>query len=164
MSALKSLLRSVSIVAVVAAAGPANADAFKETISNGTMSLEIEQAYSDDGFSVPHVAINGARLRQFNEMQRLQLVHVTKIDNKEDVVVMHQWEGGVSCAGSLILFSLSEDGFYQSPQLGSCTENYQIELVDDEGLQVLDVITYSDDTKTVETGHWVYFGGNMIEK
>lgn len=164
MSAMKSLWCSVSVITALATAGLAHADAFKETVSNGTLSLEIEQAYSDDGFSTPHVAINGARLRQFNEKQNLQLVHATKLDGLEDVVVLHHWDGGVGCAGSLTLFSLSEDGFYQSPDLGSCTETYQIEVADDEGSQVLDIITYADEAKSVETGHWIFFDGNLIEK
>lgn len=164
MSAIKLLWCSVSVIGVLATAGAANADAFKETTSNGTMRLEIEQAYSDDGISNPHVTINGARLRQFTEKQKLQIVHAAKLDKLEDVVVLHHWDGGVGCAGSLTIFSLSEDGFYQSPDLGTCTETYQIDLTDDEGSQVLNITTYSDDAKTDTTGHWIYFDGNLIEK
>lgn len=155
-------LFSFILLAGVLPSSLAKASSFKHVVEFNGMSLTIEQAYSDDGDSMPNVSINGASLRQFSLKQKLTLVRKGKLVGADNFALIHHWDGGNGCSGSLTLFSLSMDGFYQSPNLGACTEVYEVKLIKDDGFDVIDIKTFQDDTKQNKTGHWQYFEGTLV--
>ncbi|MEM7215942.1 MAG: hypothetical protein AAF423_10405 [Pseudomonadota bacterium] len=161
---MKPLLYSTTFLSVLVASTFAHAESFKHVSKDSGNVLEIEQSYSEDGVSQPRVSINGAVLRDFSLKQKLTLVYSDKLDDAEEVTVIHHWDGGNACSGNLTVFSLSKDGFFQSSDLGNCTETYEAAVINDEGFKVLEIKTYQDETKETESGRWHYSDGFVAKR
>ena len=163
-----TLKRTLALIAgtigfAVAAAGTSKAEEFSFTAQNHGLTLKIDQAYDDDGVPKPKVSINGAVLRQFMFMQRLAVEFDHTSEDGNRVVAMHHWAGGNGCAGSLTLFSLSSDGFLQSEPVAECVENYSIAASQSEP-GAIEIVTYSDETKTEATGSWLFLEDQMVKQ
>ncbi|MEM7597019.1 MAG: hypothetical protein AAF382_04920 [Pseudomonadota bacterium] len=163
MRRITSFLPSAAVVMAFSAPA-AQADAFQHSVTKGGVTLEIEQAYSDAGVSQPSVRLNGAVLRAFSFKQTLTLAFSGTLAGAEEIAVLHHWDGGNGCAGNVTVFSLSEDGFYQSADLGNCTEGYDVSVTQEDGLDLLVIETYQTEAKAQKTGHWQYFDGTLVDR
>ena len=144
-------------------AASASADGFRHVMEQGDNKVLIEQAYSDDGAPRPVVSINGAVIRDFAFAQRLSLVLDAQM-NEEAIALVHHWQGGNGCSGELVLFSLSPEGFYRSPAFGGCTETYDSTIIQQDGLSMVEITTYTSGDRAEAIGTWRYHDGSLIKK
>lgn len=161
MKHLKLFSASAIFIAGLLAPATANSDELDYAVENNGNSLTVKQAYSEDGLPQPVVSINGAKLRAFAYAQKLSLAFTGKLDG-EDVAVVHMWEGGTECSGSLTVFSLSPEGVFLSPQIGGCAGAYEVSLAKNDGIDVVQITTFANEDKTGKTGDWTYFDGHLI--
>lgn len=139
-------------------------ETFQQSFKAHSLVLDVEQAYSEDGLSQPSVRINGAVLRSFSLMQRIDIVHNSRLmegASSERVVVLYHWDGATGCGGSLTVLSLSAEGFFQSQPLGQCVEEFDI-IRENDGDDYLKISLFADEAKTTISQSWRYWPGFIV--
>lgn len=126
------------------------------------MVLEIKQTYRTNGVSEPSIAINGAPIRYFSDMQNISIAFDGTLENEEAVLIVHHWEGGAGCEGALTIFSLSDTGFFQSRPIADCAAHFAAKVSFNDPAELL-ILTYEDEGKTREALSWRYLFGQVLE-